>query len=96
MAAWVVGAIQSVNDPAGFAEYQQLAGPTVEQYGGKIILGGNKIEVGDGNWSPAGVVVIEFEGLEQAKRWYNSPEYSAAKPRRLQTADTGLIFLDGD
>jgi uncharacterized protein (DUF1330 family) len=95
MAAYAIGMARSVSDPEGFTEYQRLAGPTVEQYGGKFVAGGDKIEVGDGDWSPVGIVVIEFESMERLKRWYNSPEYSAAKPRRLQTADTGLIFVDG-
>ena len=65
MAAHVIAAVQNVNDPAGFAEYQQLAEPTVHQYGGKFVAGGTKIEVADGNWSPIGLVVIEFESLDR-------------------------------
>ncbi len=95
MAGYVIGAAQNVNDPAGFAEYQQLAVSTLQQYGGKIVVGSNKIEVADGTWCPSGMVVIEFESLERAKQWYNSPEYSSVKPRRFQTADTGIIFVDG-
>ena len=95
MAAYVIVAIQAVNDPEGLAEYRQLAGPTVQQYGGKLVVGGNKIEVADGNWSPIFMGVVEFESLERAKQWYNSPEYSTVKPRRLQTADSGVIFIDG-
>jgi uncharacterized protein (DUF1330 family) len=95
MAAYVIGALSSIKDPAGFAEYQKLAGPTVEKYGGKLIVGGTKIEVADGNWSPIGVVVLQFETLQRAKQWYNSPEYSAVKGRRFRTAESGAIFVDG-
>ena len=95
MAAYVIGAVYNINDPAGFGEYVTQAGPTVQQYGGKFVVGGDKIEVGDGSWSPIGVVVIEFESMELLKQWYNSPEYSAVKPLRLQTSDSGVIFVDG-
>ncbi len=94
MAAYVVGAIQNINDPAGFAEYQRLAGPSVAKYGGKLILNGNKIEVADGTWSPAGLVVLEFESLERAKQWYSSAEYSPLVSRRTASAESGLIFVD--
>jgi len=94
MPAYFIGAVQSVKDPAGLAEYQKLAGATLKKYGGRLIAGGTEIEVADGSWSPIGVVVVEFESLECAKQWYNSPEYSAVKPRRLQSADTGAIFLN--
>lgn len=94
MPAYLIVAVESVNDPAGFAEYQQLAGATLEKYGGRMIAGGTDIEVADGNWSPIFMGVVEFESMERLKEWYNSPEYSPVKPRRLQTATTGLIFLN--
>jgi uncharacterized protein (DUF1330 family) len=95
MAAYVIGAISSVKDPAGFAEYQKLAGPTLEKYGGKFIAGGNKIEVADGIWSPAFVVVVEFQSLQRAKQWYNSPEYKPLVSRRKASSTSGVIFVDG-
>ena len=94
MSAWVIGAIQKVNDEAGFTAYGGAAGPTVAQYGGKRVAGGTKIEVADGTWSPAGMVVLEFESLAKAKEWYNSPEYQAIVGQRLSTADSGLIFVE--
>ena len=96
MAAYVIATGYSVIDESGFAEYQKLAVPTVEQYGGKFIAGGFKVEVADGNWSPIGLVVIEFESLDRAKEWYHSPEYSAVKPLRLKSVDSGMVFVDGD
>ena len=29
-----------ITDPEGFQEYLKLAGPTVKQYGGKVLVGG--------------------------------------------------------
>ncbi|MCH7736829.1 MAG: DUF1330 domain-containing protein [Chloroflexi bacterium] len=95
MVAWAIGAIESVNDEAGFAAYQELGGPTVAKYGGKRVASGTKIEVTDGTWSPVRMVVIEFENLEKAKTWYNSPEYQAAVEKRISSSDGGFIFVDG-
>ena len=95
MAAWAIGNVLKVNDQAAWAEYQRLAGPTLGQYGGKVVAGGTKIEVGDGNWSPTFVIVIEFESLAKAKEWYNSPEYNPLVSRRTGSIEGGLIFLDG-
>ena len=96
MAAYVIGAIQSVNDPVAFSEYQNLALPTLVKYGGTLVVGGTKIEVADGNWSPTGMVVVEFETMAKAKEWYNSPDYNPLVSRRTASADSGVIFLDGD
>ncbi len=40
MAADGIAAVESVNDPAGIAEYHQFAGPTLEKYGERAIVGG--------------------------------------------------------
>ncbi|MDP6497900.1 MAG: DUF1330 domain-containing protein [Dehalococcoidia bacterium] len=96
MAAYVIGAIQSVNDPTAFSEYQNLALPTLAKYCGTVVIGSTKIEVADGNWSPTGMVVVEFETMAKAKEWYNSPDYNPLVLRRTASADSGVIFVDGD
>ena len=94
MAAYVIGQVQSISDPEAFSEYVSLAGPTLEKYGGKIVLGGDKIETADGNWSPIGVIVIEFESMARIKEWYNSPEYNPLISRRMSSSDSSVIFVD--
>ena len=94
MTIYAIGAIFSVSDPEKLAAYQQVAGPTVAIYGGKILGGGTNIEVADGTWPPIGMVVIEFESMAKANEWYTSPEYTAVKSGRLDSTDGGLVFLD--
>ena len=95
MPAWFIAAIQDIHDPAGWAEYLSLAGPTLAKYGGKVVFSGDKIEVPEGNWSPANVAAVEFESLQRAKEWYNSPEYRAAVSVRQAAAEVGVVLLDG-
>ena len=96
MAAYAVGTIDKMNDPEGFGAYQKLAGPTVAQYGGKVIVGGMKVEVTEGDWSPVGAIVIEFENMAKLKEWYNSPEYHPLISQRTAATDGKLLFIDGD
>ena len=95
MAAYVIGAVLSVSDPAKFSEYVERAHPTLEQYGGKIVVVHDTVEVADGKWSPAGIIVVEFESMAQAKKWYNSPEYNPLVSIRTGSSDSGVIFVDG-
>ena len=95
MPAYVMAALYDVTDPAEFGEYQNLAGPTVANFGGKFIAGSRSVEVIEGDWSPMGFLVIEFESVEQAKRWYNSPEYQAVLPMRKNSTKSGLIMGAG-
>jgi uncharacterized protein (DUF1330 family) len=41
---------------------------------------------------PKSVVVIQFDNVEDAKRWYASPEYTKTIPRRQQAAESSLIL----
>ena len=95
MAAYVVGTLFEVNDPERFGEYASVASSTVEKYGGKFVMRGQNIEVGDGSWAPISMLVIEFESMARAKEWYNSPEYTAIKAGRTEATNSGLIFAEG-
>jgi len=39
--------------------------------------------------------VGEFESVEQALRWYNSPEYAPAKALRFKVANNRAIVVQG-
>ncbi len=95
MAAFIVGQVLSISDPDEFNDYVTQAGPTLEKYGGKILFGGDKVEVADGNWSPLGVIVVQFESMARAKEWYNSPEYHPLISKRTSSSESGVIFVDG-
>ena len=92
MAAYIIAAACDVTDPAGFEEYQKLAGPTLTSYGGKSVAHSESVEVMEGDWAPLGFMVAEFESVEQAKRWYNSPEYQAALPMHNSSTNSRLII----
>jgi len=44
---------------------------------------------------PKSIVVVEFDTMEQARRWYASPEYAKTIPMRQQAANASLILVDG-
>ena len=78
MAAYVILDI-TVNDPAKFEYYKKLAPPAIEAYGGKYLVRGGSMEILEGDWKPNRVVILEFQSIEMAKNWINSPEYSDAR-----------------
>ncbi len=94
MAAYVIVDI-TVHDPVGYEEYKKLAPPAVALYGGKYIARGGAVETLEGNWSPKRLVILEFPTSAQAKQWLTSPEYSAARKLRHQTATTQMIVVEG-
>jgi uncharacterized protein (DUF1330 family) len=94
MAAYVITYLE-VTDPQAFQVYRQAAGPTFAPYGGKPIVVDGPFEVLEGMVQPKSVVVIEFESMEQARRWYTSPEYAKTIPVRQQAANASLNLVDG-
>ena len=94
MAAYVITFLE-VTDPEAFDAYRKVAGPTFAPFGGKPVVVDGPFEVLEGMVHPKSIVVIEFETLAQAKRWYASPEYARSIPMRQQSANTSLILVDG-
>ena len=94
MAAYVIGDIE-VTDPAALQEYRDRFGATVEQYGGRFVIRGGRVNPKEGDWQPRLVVMLEFPSFEQAERWYNSPEYKPLIAIREKAARTQLLIAEG-
>ena len=94
MSAYVIVEIDII-DPAGYQEYKELAGATVEKYGGKYIVRGGRTEVLEGDWEPKRIVILEFESMQRAKEWLNCEEYREPRTMRHRTAKTNMIVVEG-
>ena len=92
MAAYVIADFE-ILDLEGMREYLERVGATIAQYGGTYLVKGARGESLEGDWNPHRLVILEFESVEQARRWYHSEEYSAIKPIRHKTARTQLIVV---
>jgi len=94
MAAYVIVDI-NVDDRVGYEEYKKLAPAAVALYGGKYIARGGRTEVLEGDWAPSRLVILQFEGIEHAKKWLNSAEYSEARSLRHRTARSNMVVIEG-
>ncbi len=94
MPAYVIAYLH-VTDPKAFEAYRKLAAATFAPYGGTAVVVDGRFEVLEGMVNPKSIVVIQFESVEAAKRWYASPEYAKLIPRRQQAAETSLILVEG-
>ncbi len=63
-------------------DYKRLASAAIAAHGGRYLVRSGKSEVLDGDWQPRRLVVLEFDSVEKAKAWRNSPEYAEAKKVR--------------
>jgi uncharacterized protein (DUF1330 family) len=94
MAAYVIANIE-VTEPTLFKEYRNRVGATMEQYGGRFMIRGGRVDPKEGDWKPRLLVMAEFPSLEHAERWYNSAEYKPLIAMRENAARTQLIIVEG-
>ncbi len=94
MRAYVIIDID-VFDPLAYEEYKKAGAPTILAHGGKPLVRGGKTEVLEGNWQPKRMVMLEFKGMEEAKLWWNSAEYTKAKKLRHKAAQANVILVEG-
>jgi len=94
MPAYII-AEMNITDPAGYEEYKRVAPPTIAKYGGRYIARGGETAVLEGDWTPGRLVILEFESLEKAKAWYESPEYAVARNIRKGKATMRVVVTAG-
>jgi uncharacterized protein (DUF1330 family) len=86
--AYVISAVEGFVDESAVKRYAELTGPAIEHFGGRFIVEGE---------SPSNhLSMVEFPSMEDAKAWYNSPEYAEACDL-TPAAFRGrlLIFVEG-
>ena len=94
MKAYVIVNV-NVKDTERYAEYAKAATPTVAAHGGRYIARGGRAEKLEGNIAVNRIVVLEFPHYDQAKGWYDSPEYQAAASIRQSCSSGELILVEG-
>jgi uncharacterized protein (DUF1330 family) len=94
MAAYVFANVE-VRDPILYEEYRRQVPATLARYGGKFLVRGGATEVLEGHLAPRRIVIIEFESLERAKAWWDSPEYRPLRELRQRASQGDLLLVAG-
>jgi uncharacterized protein (DUF1330 family) len=84
-----------IHDPEQYERYKAASPGAVAAGGGRFVVRGGELAVLEGDWAPSRLVVLEFEDLEAAKRWYDSPEYQDAKRLRESAAHLRMVAVQG-
>ncbi|MFZ2267099.1 MAG: DUF1330 domain-containing protein [Azonexus sp.] len=85
-----------VRDVAAFERYRAFSTAAVEQYGGRFLIRGGAAEVLEGPWSPPQrLIVVEFDSVVQAKRFYSSDEYQSARKMRENAGEMNMLVATG-
>ena len=92
--AYVIAEVE-ITDAAAFADYVAKAMPTLGSH--KVqFLARSKAHSKEGTAPVGEIVMLRFDSLEEAERWYHGAEYGGAIPLRQRSANTRLFIIEGE
>ncbi len=94
VSAYVISDLD-VHDEALVREYVRRVPPLVEKFGGRYVVRRGRVESLEGTWRPKALVIVEFPTVEQAKHWYESPEYQEVRNEHFKGASRSLVVVEG-
>jgi uncharacterized protein (DUF1330 family) len=94
MPAYLIAEVE-VTDPVAYEGYKKLTPAAIAAYGGKFIVRGGAVDSKEGGWNPSRLVVVEFASMDQARRFYDSPEYAPALAIRKAASISRLVLAEG-
>lgn len=93
MTAIVVARVH-VTDSEKYAEYQGIAMEAITAAGGRYLVRGAGPTVLEGVEEHERYVVVEFDSLESATAFYDSPQYRRARAAREGAAESVICALE--
>lgn len=84
----------TVSDPVAYAEYARAAGEAMQEFSPEIIAWSGQYENLEGE-SHGRHVVFEFASFAEAKRFYESPKYQAARLICAGAAKETFVLVEG-
>jgi uncharacterized protein (DUF1330 family) len=84
-----------ITDPVQYELYKAASPAAIEAGGGRFLARGGELAVLEGDWHPKRLVLVEFPDLEAAQRFYDSPEYAAARKLREGAATLTMVAVEG-
>jgi uncharacterized protein (DUF1330 family) len=84
-----------VIDPGRYAEYREKVQAIIAQYGGKYVVRAGAMHPLEGELGIQRMIMLEFESMDAARRFYESPEYAPLLKLRKETTRSQVAFVEG-
>lgn len=92
--AFVIGRLHDVRVGPPIVRYLEAIDATLEPFGGRFRIHGDRPEVLEGEWT-GDLIALEFPDRRRAEEWYRSDAYAALLPLRRDNAEGAVILIDG-
>ena len=84
-----------VTDPEQYEHYKAASPAAIAAGGGRFLVRGGELAVLEGDWQPPRLVMLEFDDLAAARRWYDSEAYQEARKLREGAARFRAVAVQG-
>lgn len=92
--AYIIASVD-VTDPQQYEQYKIFSTQAMQAHGAEVCIRGGQVQVLEGDWNPGRTVVLKFSSVEEAKTFYNSPEYTLARNAREGAAIMRMVLVEG-
>ena len=92
--AYWISCYRSIKDPDALAAYAKLAGPALQQAGGRFLARGMPAQVYEAGVNQR-TVLVEFDSLAQAIAAHDSPGYGEALRALGNAVERDLRIIEG-
>jgi len=91
--AYLVAEVE-VTDPAAFEAYVEKAMESLKPYNARVISN-SRSDVKEGAPAQSHVIILAFDSMADAQKWYGSSPYKELIPERQKAARTRLYLIEG-
>ena len=84
-----------ISDTEQYEKYKAASPTAIAAGGGHFLVRGGELAVLEGDWHPSRLVLLEFDDLAAAKRWYESDIYKETKKLREGAARLHIVAVQG-
>jgi uncharacterized protein (DUF1330 family) len=92
MSILIIGNI-TVDNPAHLKAYQELAGPSMNEFGIRLVGKAGPAPVLEGAATGSVTVVLEADSEQQARAWHGSESYAKAIAARSEGSNFNIVLV---
>jgi uncharacterized protein (DUF1330 family) len=92
MSVYVIAQI-NIHDRKEYDRYEEGFDEIFEDYKGMVVTVDEDPVILEGDWPYGRTVLIRFPSEEEARRWYESEEYTELKQHRLNASQGNIVMV---
>jgi len=94
MSVYIIAQI-SIHDRAEYEKYSDGFLDVFARFEGELLVVSEDPIVVEGEWPYTRTVLIRFPSADEARRWYESPEYQKIAQHRFRASKGNAVIVEG-